>query len=288
MMGAHRILPAMAMTFGAAFGQPTAAPRFEVVSVKPNPQGAADFRGVDPVRLLPGGRLLAERAQLRYFIQSAYGVKPFQLLGGPGWIDSTYYDIDAKAEGNPSASEMRLMMQALLEDRFQLKARRETRELPVYELTAAKGGLKLAPPQPGGCLIPDPNAPPLPPAPGKGMPCGHALIMISPAGARLLGAQVAMPELVRVLSNVLARTVIDKTGFTGTFDVRLEFAPDDSLGGLPTPAGPNDPKVPTIPPDPNHPTIFAAVQQQLGIKVEATKGPVEVVVIDRVERPAGN
>lgn len=283
-----RFLMVAAAAVCGAFGQSAISPRFEVVSIKPNPQGPADFRGVEPVSALPGGRLIAERAQLRYFIQYAYGVKPFQLVGGPGWIDSAYYDIDAKAEDNPSESEMRLMMQALLEDRFQLKARRETRVLPVYELTAAKGGLKLPPPKPGGCLSPDPNAPPPPPVPGRGTPCGHALIMLSPSGGRLLGGQVSMPELVRILSNVLARTVIDKTGFTGTFDVRLEFSPDEALGGLPAPAGPNDPKVPTIPPDPNHPTIFAAIQEQLGIKVESAKGPVEIVVIDRVERPSVN
>jgi uncharacterized protein (TIGR03435 family) len=283
-----RFLLAAAAAVSSAFGQSAVAPRFEVVSIKLNPQGPADFRGVEPVRTLPGGRLIAERAQLRYFIQYAYGVKPFQLLGGPGWIDSAYYDIDAKAEGNPSGSEVRLMMQALLEDRFQLKARRETRELPVYELTAAKGGLKLPPPKPGGCLSPDPNAPPPPPAPGRGTPCGHALIMLSPSGGRLLGGQVSMPELARVLSNVLARTVIDKTGFTGSFDVGLEFSPDEALAGLPIPAGPNDPRIPSVSADPGKPSIFGAMQEQLGIKVESAKGPVEVILIDRVEKPAEN
>ncbi|HTX38206.1 MAG TPA: TIGR03435 family protein [Bryobacteraceae bacterium] len=288
MLPGTRFLLAAAVAACGVFGQSADAPRFAVASIKPNAQGPADFRGADPVRILPGGRLLVERAALRYFIQNAYGVKPFQLLGGPGWIDSTYYDIDAKAEGNPSPSEMRRMMQVLLEDRFHLKVRRETRQLPVYDLTVAKSGLKLPPSKPGSCLSPDPDAPPLPPAPGRPAPCGHILMMVSPAGARMIGGQASMAELVRILSNVLGRMVIDKTGFTGTFDVHLEFSPDDSLGGLPTPAGPNDPRVPTVPADPNHPTLFGALAEQFGIKVEAAKGPVEVIVIDQVERPSSN
>jgi bla regulator protein blaR1 len=257
-----------------AFGQPAALPRFEVVSIKPNAQAGSDIQGNGDVRFLPGGRLSTERASLRYIIQNAYGVKPFQLIGGPGWIDSAHYDIDAKAPTDARPAEMRLMMQAMLEDRFQLKAHRESRELPVYELTAAKSGVKLEPPKPEGCTPP--------------RPCGRVLMTISGAGARLEGAQVPMAEFVRVLSNVLARTVVDKTGFSGLFDVRLDFAPDQTLGGLPAPAGSDDPRVPSIPADPNHPTIFTAMQQQLGIKVEAAKGPVEVIIIDRVERPAGN
>ena len=284
MYSGQRSLVAAALAVSGAFGQ-AAGPRFEVVSIKPVAEGTADIQGLGNVRILPGGRLNAEAALLRYFIQNAYGVKPFQLGGGPGWIESAHYNIDATAGGNPSGSEMRLMMQALLADRFQLKVHRETRELPVYELTVAKGGSKLQPPKPGSCLSPEANAPPVP---GPATPCGRVVMMISGSGARMQGGQVSMAELVRVLSNVLARTVVDQTGYTGEFDVHLEFSPDESLGGLPTPKGPDDPRVPTIPADPNHPTIFAAMQEQLGIKVQSAKGPVEVIVIDHVERPSGN
>ncbi len=270
-----------------AFGQSAALPRFEVVSIKPNAQGGSDIQGLGIVRVLPGGRLSAEKAQLRYLIQNAYGLRAFQLTGGPGWIDSAHFDIEAKADGDPSPAQMRLMMQALLADRFKLTAHRETKELPVYELTAAKGGLKLEQPKPGSCVAPDPNAPPMPPAPGQPAPCGRILMTMSPTGARMRGANVTMAELVRILSNVLARTVVDKTGFTGSFDIQLEFAPDMVLAGLPRPPT-ADPSSVAPSADTAGPSLFSAVQEQLGLKLESAKGPVEVLIIDHVERPSGN
>jgi uncharacterized protein (TIGR03435 family) len=200
------------------------------------------------------------------------------------------YDIDAKAEGNPNSGQMRLMMQGLLEDRFQLKLHRETRELPVYELTAARGGIKLQAPKPGSCPSPDPDEP-LPPPPGQAIPCGRVVMSISPSGARLRGGQVSMADLIRTLSNVLGRTVVDRTGFPGMFDVRLEFTPDESLVGLhvplPRPAAPSDSTAAAQPPD-LYGGIFAAMQEQLGLKLGSAKGPVDVVVIDSVEKPSAN
>ncbi len=259
------------------------AARFEAASVKPSAEGGADVQGLGDVRMFPGGRLVAEKVLLRYFIQNAYGVKPFQLAGGPAWINSAHYNIEAKAEGNPNNGQMRLMMQALLAERFQLKVHHETRELPVYELTAAKSGLNLPEPKPGSCSSPDPNAPPGPPRPGEAMPCGRVLMTLTPSGAKMQGGAVTMAELVRVLSNALARTVVDKTGFTGTFDVRLEFTPDVSLGGLPWPPPGAAPASPDL-----HGTLFTAIQEQLGLRLESAKGPVDVVVIDAVERPSEN
>jgi uncharacterized protein (TIGR03435 family) len=239
---------------------------------------------------------VAEKARLRSFIEYAYGVKPFQLLGGPAWIDSAHYDIDAKAEGNPNSSQMRLMMQALLEDRFKLKLHHETKELPVYDLTVAKSGVKLPEPKPGGCISVDPNVPPSPPpppAPGRAMPtpCGRVLIMGSPSGLQMLGGKVSMTELIRVLSIILGRTVVDRTGLTETFDVHLEFTPDGSLGGLPgPPPGPAEPSDSIRPaPSPDlHGTILEAIREQLGLKLESAKGPVDVLVIDSVEKPSAN
>lgn len=257
--------------------------RFVVASIKPTPREGSDIQGLGDVRLLPGGRLLAEKVLLRYFIQNAYGVKPFQISGGPGWMNSAHYDIEAKGEGNPNNSQMRLMMQALLEERFKLELHHETRSLPVYELTAAKSGVKLQEPKPGSCISPDPNAPPLPPSPGQPAPCGRVLMMLSPTGARLQGGNVSVTELIRVLSNILGRIVVDKTGFTGMFDVHLEFTPDVSLAGVPPlPPGSAAPEE-----DPRG-SIFTAIQEQLGLKLESAKGPVDVIVIDSVERPSAN
>jgi bla regulator protein blaR1 len=281
------------MNAPAVQAQSTAAtrPRFEVASIKPAPQEGPDVKrpGLD-VRMLPGGRLSAEKVLLRYFIQNAYGVEPFQISGGPAWINSTHYDIEAKAEGNPNRSQMRLMMQALLEDRFKLKLHHETKELPVYELTAAKGGVKLQEPKQGSCISPDPSGPPLPPVPGQPIPCGRVLMMMSPSVVQMHGGRVSMTELVRVLSNVLGRTVVDKTGFTATFDVHLEFAPDESVGGVPGPppgpAAANDSTRPVPAPD-LHGSIFAAVQE-IGLKLKSAKGPVDELIIDSLEKPSAN
>jgi uncharacterized protein (TIGR03435 family) len=241
--------------------------------------------------MLPGGRLVAKDVLLRYFIQSAWGVEPFQISGGPDWIDSTHYDIDAKAEGNPNNSQMRLMMQALLEDRFKLRLHHETKELPVYELTAANSGAKLHEPKQGSCISPDPGGPPSPPVPGQPIPCGRVLIMMSSSKVGMQGGKVSMTELGRALSNILGRTVVDKTGFTATFDVHLEFTPDESLGGVPWsspgPAAANDSTRPVPSPD-FHGTIFGAIQEQLGLKLKSAKGPVDVLIVDSVEKPSVN
>ena len=282
------------MNAPAVQAQSTAAtvPRFEVASIKPSSLEGPDVKrpGLD-VRMLPGGRLQAEKVLLRYFIQNAYGVEPFQISGEPAWINSTYYDIEAKATGNPNNSQMRLMMQALLEDRFKLKLHHETKELPVYELTATKSGVKLQQPKQGTCISPDPSGPPLPPIPGQPIPCGRVLMMMSSSRVRMQGGKVSMTELVKVLSNVLGRTVIDKTGFTATFDVHLEFTPDESVGGVswspPGTAAANDSIRPVPPPD-LHGTIFAAIQDQLGLKLTSAKGPVDVLIIDSLQKPSAN
>jgi uncharacterized protein (TIGR03435 family) len=280
----RRVAIVLAIGAYAAFGQAPDSARFEIVSIKPNSQGGADIQGFGSIRLLPGGRMTAEKALLRYFIQNAYGIKPFQLLGGPGWIDSAHYDIDAKAVDNASAAEMRLMMQAMLEERFQLKIHHETRELPVYELSAPKGGAKLPPSMDGSCVAANPGAPPAPPAPGQPGPCGRILASMSPSGGRMTGGQVSVRELVRVLTSMLGRTVIDKTGFTGTFDIQLAFADDGSLAGVPRPPVQGAPPAADL----ALPSIFTIIQEQLGLKLESAKGGVDVIVIDHVERPTGN
>jgi uncharacterized protein (TIGR03435 family) len=286
-------VPILAGMMNAPFvqAQSSGAARFQVASIKPASQQPQDVQGLGDLRMLPGGRVLAERVLLRYFIQSAYDLKPFQISGGPAWIDSAHYDIDAKGDANPSQSERRLMMQELLADRFKLKVHHETRQLPVYELTVAKSDPKLMESKEGSCTAPDPNASPFPPAPGQLTACGRIFVMMSPSGARLRGGQVSMTELVRVLSNVLGRTVVDKTGLQRTFDVQLLFTPDDTLGGLPAPP-PNlspssDASRPAASPD-AYGNLFAAIQDQLGLKLKSAKGPVDVLVIDSVERPSAN
>jgi uncharacterized protein (TIGR03435 family) len=159
------------------------------------------------------------------------------------------------------------MLQSLLADRFGLALHRESREMPVYFLTAAKGGLKLASAE-GSCVKPDPNMPPA----GRKLPfCGS--VRSGPAG--MDAWKINIKTLASNLSGALGRSVIDKTIFQGTFDVHLEFARD---------------QVGTHPPetDSGAPSLFTAVQEQLGLKLESGKAPVEVLVIDHVEKPSEN
>ena len=279
----------LAMTAFGLFGQSDAAPRFEVASVKQSTSHPS-FMMVRP----RAGGLTAENAPLRLLMQNAYGVQAFQISGGPGWIQSDGYDIEAKGDGKASRDETFLMLRSLLEDRFQLKLHRETKELPVYALTVAKGGLKLQPPKEGSCIPVDPNGTLPPPSntPGQrapGFPCGMPGVMMEPSGVRIEGGKVAMPDFIRVLSMVLGRPVVDRTGFAETFDLRLDFTPDEAAAGLPRSAGAGDPDSPPPAADPGGPPpIFAAIQEQLGLKLESVKGPVEVLVIDHVERPSQN
>ncbi len=271
----------LAATTGALFGQSAPRPKFEVASIKPSQEQRFMM-----VRVLPGGRLTAT-APLRLLIQNAYSLQAFQIVGGPGWLDSDRYQIEAKAEGNTSHPEVLQMLQSLLEDRFRLNTHRETRDLPVYILVAGKNDPKLPVPKEGGCVEVAPDAPPPPPSVGMRFPCGRAGIMGEPNGARIMGSKLLMPEFVRVLSIVMGRTVLDKTGFTSPFDARLDFAPGAGTEGLPMPMGPTGPP-PASSTEPTNPSIFVALQEQLGLKIESGKGPVDVLVIDHVERPSGN
>ncbi len=280
---AAAMLPAIAAL--ALFGQPVDRPRFEVASVKPSPG-----RGFMMVRPLPG-RLTAD-ASVRLLMQNAYTVQPFQIAGGPDWVGSERYSIEATAGGNSGRARMFLMLQSLLEDRFHLKIHRESRELPVYALVAARNGLKLPAPKEGGCESPAPGSPSewaggrMPP-PGQAQapaaPCGTVRIALEMSGARMEGAKIAMPELVRTLSLALGRAVEDRTGFTGLFDVRLDFLPDQTTEALPPP-----PPGSAAALDSRYPSIVTALQEQLGLRLESARGPVDVIVIDHIERPTAN
>lgn len=283
----------LAVTVCAVFGQSDASARFEVASVKLNTDPSIRYIRVNP---RPGGSLVTENAPLRLLIQNAYSVQAFQIMGGPGWIQSDGYNIDAKGDGKANRAQTFLMLRSLLEDRFQLKIHRETKDLPVYALTVAKNGPTLPHPKEGGCIAIDPNSPSPPPpnASGRslGFPCGRVGVMAESSGARIQGGKVPMAEFIRTLSMIMGRPVTDKTGVTETFDLLLDFTPDEATAGMPRgmgPVGSGDPGSPAPAADPSAPpTIFAAIQERLGLRLESTKGPVEVIVIDHVERPTEN
>lgn len=267
-----------------AFGQQAAAtptPQFDVASIKPSAPGQPGTF----IRTAPGGRLTITNMPLKEMIVLAWRIQPFQISGGPGWIESAHYDVSAKPEGNSGRDQVPLMLQALLGDRFQLKFHRETKEAPVYALVVAnkdgKLGPKLTPAKEGSCTPIDPSKPPPPPDPAKPSTMGCGGMMMGPD--RVAASGVPIANLIPMLSRVLGRTVIDKTELKGNFDIGMQWTPDDSQAVQFRPDGPKPP-----PSDPTGPSIFTAIQEQLGLKLESQKGPVEMFVIDQVERPSEN
>jgi uncharacterized protein (TIGR03435 family) len=267
------------------FGQtqfPPTRTRFEVASVKQN-TGSDGRSFIQAVQ----GRLIMTNLTLRRMILNAYGLQDYQLSGDPLWANSEHYDIQAKADGNPSVREMEgTMLQVLLEDRFKLTIHRETRQLPVYELAIGKVGAKLQLSNEGSCTPYSEDSPPPAATPGRPRPnlCGWHTTPGDGLNRTLDGERITMAVLATALSRTyvsqLGRNVIDATGLTGAYDVHLKWAMDS----LSTPAGPNA----TPLSDATGPSIFTALQEQLGLKLESTKGPVEVLVINHVERPSAN
>jgi uncharacterized protein (TIGR03435 family) len=202
-------------------------------------------------------------------------------IGGPSWVDNDRYDILAKAEGNPTLAEiLGPMFRTLLEDRFGLKVHTESRDTTVYLLTVANANAKLQPIPEGSCVPPDlNNMLKTPPAPGQPTPkyCGFG-------GARGNGSQivldwtgVTMADLAgRALSTFVDHPIVDRTGLTGRYNVHLEFDRDDLTG--PPAAAAAEPG----------PSVSMALQGQLGLKLKVGKAPVDVIVVDRVEKPSAN
>lgn len=247
----RRIRLALALFAAAGAVAQSTAPAFEAASVK-----AADLaarKGVD-FRLTPG-RLVATEITLELLVNQAYGVNRLQIAGGPSWFKTEMFDINATAQGAPSRDQMMLMLQNLLQDRFQLKLHRESREGKVYALAVARNGPKLEK------AIADESS--------------YIGLFRYDAPERpsltyvLAGKNSTIAQLIdRLKGQLRTPAIADNTGLQGPFKFRLEFTPDD-----PQAAGPS---------------LFVALQEQLGLKLESGKGPVEMLVIDHAERPAGN
>jgi uncharacterized protein (TIGR03435 family) len=278
--------------------QPVAAPKFDVASIKLNKDCGGGPGRSGGAQARSAGRLRMNCASVQGLIQGAYivldasGRRPargISIEGGPAWTESDLYAIEAEADGAPGEDVMRgPMMQALLEDRFHLKIHRETREIPVYVLTVAKGGPKLRPFVEGSCTEHAPGA--ARPGPDEKPWCGTGGMRTVRNGRNVTWDEVGASFLnfASFFGIILDRPVIDKTGITGTFDFHLEFAPDETTAGIASPFAP-DSSLSGAPSDPaGAPSIFTAFQQQLGLKLEAGKGPSEVLVIDHIERPSEN
>lgn len=244
-------------------------PKFEVASIKRNVSGGPD-RYIRP----SGGRLSIANMTLKNLITIAYQIRDFQIYGGPSWMTSESYNIEAKSEGAATPKQMEgPMLQALLEDRFQLRVRHDTEELPIYVLTVRKNGSKLLSSAEKECVPIDPGNAPLP-SQGKSPSdiCGYLGLGRSSLTAR----QVSTADLAAAFSQLLDRSVVNRTGLTGKVDAHLTFDPVIT-------ANSTEPST-----DPNLPSIFTAVQEQLGLKLESAKGQVDVLVIESAERPSEN
>ena len=273
-----------ALLFIALFFQQPAGTKlsFEVATVKPAPPG--DNR----IAILgqPGGRFVANNVTLKMLMGTAWRVRDFQIFGGPGWAGTDRWNIEAKAEagaipppsGPPDPTvipPLMLMVQSLVEDRFQLKMHKETRELPIYELVVARGGPKIKPSEDQSPLSLGPTQ--------RGGPIPRGNMRMGRGDLEATGVPVS--NFIVGLSQQLGRPVIDKTGLKGLYDIKLQWTPElgQGLGPLGPPGGPEPP-----PPPADGPSIFTAIQEQLGLRLESTKGPVEVFVIDSAQKPSEN
>jgi uncharacterized protein (TIGR03435 family) len=317
-----------ALTVARPFAQTAPQkPSFEVISIKPSaPVGAG------PVRIgggAQGDRFTMNGATLRMLLQTAYrpgGDTPLpqvQIVGGPGWMDSDRYDVQAKADcsgGTIPREQLQLMVQSLLEERFQLKAHLETRELPVYDLVVGKDGPKIKrsadqtpaarPVAPPGPCDPASSAAALPFPGGRGgrggrdgrpfepgspAPRGSAYMMMSANGMTVRATAMPLRIMLGLLQQQLGRRIVDKTGLDGLYDFEMTFSSE----GLESPFGRGFPMPPPVAGAPAGaasagptasdpvPSLFTAIQE-LGLKLESTRGPVEVLVIDAVEKPTEN
>ena len=220
---------------------------FEVASIRQNRSGSPNTN----IRLLAGGRFEVVNATLKTLIRNAYDLLGFQLVGGPSWLDTEYYDIEAKTQdpGELTKENLPKLLQSLLADRFRLNTHWETRDGAVYSLTI------------------DHNGPKFGPSTSTAQPGMNT--SKRPGRAKMIGVRQPMSLLASNLGNQLGRYVLDQTGLRGEYDFSLEWDPDQTA-------------------ESNLPSIFAAVQESLGLKLEATRGPMPVLVIDRAEKASQN
>jgi uncharacterized protein (TIGR03435 family) len=250
----------LAATLSVVRGQSPAPPAFEAASIKPSSPGRVGGGiNVSPARI----RII--NSSLKFCVQVAWNVKDFQVSGGAGWMDTDRYDINAVAASPFKDGEYRTMLQTLIAGRFGLAIHRETQDKLGYFLVTGRNGPKLPPPIENADIL---------------------FSRTSSGDINLKATNASMGQLASSLSSTLGAIVVDRTGIEGRFDVSLQYAPDPSSQPLMTKSG-----VPMPPPLPDAvpgPSIFSALQEKLGLKLEAHKVPVEVIVIDRANRPSDN
>jgi uncharacterized protein (TIGR03435 family) len=252
----QRLAAVLAIVAGMAQAQAA----FEVASIKRNNSGDR-WESVSP---LSGGRLTVKNATVAWLVTTAYHLQPFQVSGLPAWASSERFDVLAKAaDSNATIEQIRPMLQTLLADRFQMAIHHETKDLPIYALTVARNGPKLTKAKTDDCKDPTRS------------PCGGFRIF---KRSQMWGNTVTLKLFADELTFMMQRTVVDKTGIQGLYDIRVEWTPEQF--------GP-EPGTEVKPEEANA-TLFTSMQEQLGLKLQSEKGPVEMVVVDKVARPTGN
>lgn len=284
----------MAVVSATPLAQTPANPSFEVASIKENKTGPGGRWGIG---VQPGGRMVATNSPLDSLIIFAHQIQPFQLIGAPDWIKTARYDIQAKASfdipqalptpGGPPPVPA-LLMRTLLQDRFKFSAHVESRDMPTFALVMARNDRKLGPNLKAteidcGALMASARAtgkPPAPLQPGQAPPCA----MVGSVG-RMTGSSMSMEVLARSLASQLNRVVLDRTELTGLYDFVITFVPDNLPPRAPGTSADQPIFVNGQSIDPNGPSLLRALEEQLGLRLESTRGAVEVLIIDRIERP---
>ena len=237
--------------------------QFEVAAIKPT--------GTQPrgrwIRMQSVDRFEAHNHAVRTLIAAAFDMSPQAISGGPAWVDSDHWDIQAKTPGGirPNLNEQMTMLRELLRERFRLTFHREQKRMRIYSLMVARGGSKLKESPVSADATPE-GPPPL-------------VFALSPTVVRLPARYATMSEFASILQrSPLERPVVDQTGLVGRYDFDLEFAPDERLWG----------GILKRPENSDKPDLFKAIQEQIGLRLEATTGPVDIIVIDGIERPSAN
>jgi uncharacterized protein (TIGR03435 family) len=281
---AATVSPSAPQSTVAAPGKEDSAPlpTFEVVSIKPDKSDDMMFR----IMATPDGTSI-NGLTIHMLLREALGISDNQLQGEPGWLDSDRFNIEAKvaADDVPKFEALKpnqrwAMLLPVFEERFGLKFHRETKDLAQYELVVAKGGLKMKEATPGETYPDGPKTP-------DGKPGGAGMMRMGPG--EITAQAIPISGLVRFLSFDLHSPVLDKTGLTGKYDIKMTWAPDETDGMMlrppdGAPAGAGNP----APPSTTGPSIYTALEEQLGLKLEAHKEPGEVIVIDHIEQPSAN
>jgi uncharacterized protein (TIGR03435 family) len=229
----------------AAVSAQSASPAFEVAVVRENRSGSQNSSS-----RTAGERYSGVNVSLISLLRTAYAVQEFQIAGQPAWADIEKFDIDAKMPSGANPRDFPLMLQRLLADRFKLVVHQEPRQAPIYTLVVTKEGPKLAPGDPSKC---------------GGSSCGF-----NASPTEIVGENVTMAQFAARLSRSIGTHVVDGTSLSGTYDFKVTWLPDDRFAGRGASA---------------NPTLFTAIQEQLGLRLQSGRGPVETLVVDRVEKP---